>query len=192
MKLMIILGSARAARRGQRVADWVQDAAKLNSNIEVDFVDSATLKLPFYNEPSSPFSMKRSGKDYINPEGKAWARRVGQADAILLVVAEYNHGYTALLKNTLDWVGPEWGDKPVAFVSYSTNLTGGSRAVEQLRPVATELGLIQVANAIHFPDVEKSFDENGVPTHQGANDNLKKMLAELERLHGVFAKSSST
>lgn len=186
MKLLVILGSARPARRGEKVANWVMERAKSDSRLEVEFVDAAGLNLPFYNEQMSPFSLKRSGQDYASSEGKAWAERVGQADAFLLVAAEYNHGYTSLMKNALDWVGYEWGDKPVSFVSYSTNLTGGARAVEQLRQVVVELGLIQVANAIHFPKVDDSFDAGGQPTHPSANENLQKMFDELTRLHEAF------
>lgn len=186
MKLMIILGSARSESRGKKVADWVQKQAT-ESQLEVDFVDAATLNLPFYNEPVSPFAMKRNNQDYVSPDGKAWAERVGKSNAVLLLVAEYNHGPTALLKNSLDWVGPEWSDKPVSFVSYSTDLTGGARAVEQLRPVVIELGMVQVANAIHFPNIGASFGPDGQPTHPSANDNLKKMFDELARLHGKFS-----
>lgn len=189
MRLMVILGSARSASRGRKVADWVQKQAAGDSRQEIDFVDAAELNLPFYNEPMSPFALKRNEQDYVSTEGKAWAERVDKTDAILLLVAEYNHGYTALMKNTLDWAGYEWGDKPVSFVSYSTNLTGGARAVEQLRPVVTELGLVQVANAIHFPNVDNSFGPDGQPTHPSANDNLQKMFNELVRIHEKFKKT---
>lgn len=188
MQLMIILGSNRPESRGRKVADWVKQQAERDSRLEIDFVDASVLNLPFYNQPASPFTMKDKGQEYTSAEGRDWVARVDQANAFILVVAEYNHGYTALLKNTLDWAGREWSDKPVSFVSYSTGMTGGARAVEQLRPVVTELGLAQVANAIHFPRVDDSFDENGQPTNPAANDNLQKMFNELFRLHSALAK----
>lgn len=188
MKLMVILGSARATSRGQKVADWVKSHADATDNLEVDFVNAKDLNLPFYNEPLSPFSMKRSNQDYTNPAGKAWAERVGQADGFIFLVAEYNHGYTALLKNTIDWVGPQWVDKPVGFISYATTITGGARAVEQLRQVVVEVSLVQVANAIHVPKVDEAFSEDGQPTHPSANDNLKRMLDEIVRIHQAFPR----
>ncbi len=171
------------------MAGWVQGVVQADSRFELDFVDAAALELPFYNEALSPFSMKRAGQDYENPKGKTWAERVGQADGFIFVVAEYNHGYTALMKNTIDWVGPQWVDKPVGFISYATTIIGGARAVEQLRQVVTEVGLIQVANAIHFPKVEDAFSSDGQPSHPAANDNLSKMLNEVMRLHQNFSKS---
>jgi NAD(P)H-dependent FMN reductase len=188
MRLMIILGSTRQGRRGEVVAEWAHAGARADGRFEVDYVDLRVLGLPFFDEPLSPFTMYDEGKGYTHPEGKAWAERVGRAEGVLIVTPEYNHGYPAVLKNALDWVGREWGDKPVAFVSYG-NITGGSRSVEQLRQVANELGLVQVANAIYFPGIAGgAFDETGQPSHAGANDNLKAMFGELIRLHEIFKK----
>src|SRR5204863_9315411 len=142
--------------------------------------------LPYFDEPMSPFAMYDAGQDYTHPEGKAWAQRVGATEAVIIVTPEYNHGYPGVLKNSLDWVGREWGDKPVGYVSYG-NITGGSRAVEQLRQVTNELGLVQVANAIYFPGISRgAFGDDGQPAHEGANENLKKMFNEIARLHKAF------
>jgi NAD(P)H-dependent FMN reductase len=188
MKLMIILGSSRQARRGEVVAKWVLAIAHADSRFEIDYVDLQQLSLPYFDEPESPFEMYDRGIEYTHPEGKAWAGRVGQAEAYLIVTPEYNHGYPGVLKNALDWVGREWGDKPVAFVSYG-NITGGARAVEGLRQVAVELGLFQVANAIYFPNISRdAFTPEGQPSHPSANDNLKKMFDELIRLQMAFSK----
>ena len=187
MKLMIILGSSRQGRRGETVAKWAQAAAEKDGRFEVEYVDLRELNLPYFDEPMSPFSMYDEGKDYTHPEGKAWAKRIGESDGFIIVTPEYNHGYPGVLKNALDWVGREWGDKPVGFISYG-NITGGARAVEQLRQVVVELGLVQVANAIYFPGIARgAFNEQGQPAHDGANDSLKKMFDEIIRLHKIFS-----
>src|SRR6266446_4201166 len=161
MRLMIILGSTRQGRRGEVVARWVKAAAEADERFEVDYVDLRELNLPFFDEPMSPFAIRDTGASYIHPKGEAWAQRVGHAQGILIVTPEYNHGYPAVLKNALDWVGREWVDKPVAYVSYG-NITGGVRSVEQLRQVTNELGLVQVANAIYFPSISRgAFTEAG-------------------------------
>jgi NAD(P)H-dependent FMN reductase len=191
MKLMVILGSTRQARRGEVVAKWVTSSAAQDGRFEIDYVDLRELNLPWFDEPLSPFAMYDRGQDYTHPEGKAWAQRVGQAEGVLIVTPEYNHGYSGVLKNALDWVGREWGDKPVAYISYG-NITAGARAVEQLRQVTIELGLVQVANAIYFPNISKdAFDGAGQPSHSSANDNLKNMFDELLRLHRIFSQSKS-
>jgi NAD(P)H-dependent FMN reductase len=185
MKLMVIFGSSRQARKGGVVADWVHRHAEQDSRLEVDYVDLQNLNLPFFDEPLSPFSMARQGQEYIHPEGKAWAGRVAKCEGVIIVTPEYNHGYPAVLKNALDWVGPEWVDKPVAFVSYG-GISGGTRVVEQLRTVTIELGLIQVANPIHFVFFEQAFNDAGEPNRGSTNDQLKKMFDELNRLYEIF------
>ena len=188
MRLMIILGSSRQGRKGEAAALWAKKQVGRDARFELDYVDNRELNLPFFNEPLSPFTMAREGQEYMHPEGRAWANRVAQAEAVIIITAEYNHGYPGVLKNTLDWVGPEWGDKPVGFISYSSNITGGARAVEQLRPVVTELGMIQVANAIHIPKIAEAFNPDGTPVFEGLNDNLKKMCDELIRLRTAIKK----
>ena len=70
----------------------------------------------------------------------------------MLVTAEYNHGYTAVLKNALDHTFVERNRKPVAFVGYGN--VGGARAIEQLRLVAVELEMAPLRHAVHIlPDV---------------------------------------
>ena len=186
MKLMIIWGSTRTGRKGGPVVGWVKSEAAKDNRFEIDFIDLRELNLPFFDEPTSPFSLQ-SLADYTHPEGRAWARRVQAAEAIILVTPEYNHGPPGVLKNAMDWVGKPWIDKPVGSISYG-GISGGTRAVEQLRLITIELGLVNVANGIHFPRFEKAF-ESGEQPNQQSNENLKKMLDEIVRLGTAFNKA---
>ena len=185
MKLMIIWGSTRSGRKGGPVADWVKSEAAKDKHFEIDFVDLRELNLPFFDEPTSPFSMQ-SLDDYTHPEAKAWAERVAAAEAVIIVTPEYNHGPPGVLKNALDTVGKPWIDKPVGLISYG-GIVGGARAIEQLRSITIELGLVNVANGIHFPRFEKAFEAGEQPNEQ-SNENLKKMLDEIVRLKTAFNK----
>ena len=190
MKLMIIWGSSRTARKSGPLIDWVKGRTEADKRFEVDLVDLKELNLPFYDEPMGPYSLAKSGTGYSNPQGKTWAERVGRSDAVIIVTPEYNHGPSAVLKNALDWVGPELKDKPVGLISYG-GVSGGIRAVEQLRSITIELGLINVANAIHFQFFSKCFDEQGkLVSKETFNPQLEAMFDEIERLHSAFHKSS--
>jgi NAD(P)H-dependent FMN reductase len=184
---MIIFGSSRQGRKGETVANWARQGVEQDNRFEVDFVDLREIDLPFFDEPESPFDMKNAGVDYTNPKGKAWAERVGNTNAVIIVTPEYNHGPPAVLKNALDWIGPEWADKPVGMISYG-GISGGTRAVEQLRTITIELGLFDVANAIAFPFFEQAFDDKGEPVRQSYGPNLIKMLDEILRIHQAFHK----
>jgi NAD(P)H-dependent FMN reductase len=186
MKLVIIWGSSRTGRKGGVVADWVKQKAGADGRFEVDFIDLRELNLPFFDEPISPFSMN-SLDDYTHAEGRAWAERIAGSDGFIIVTPEYNHGPPGVLKNTLDWVGPPWKDKPVGLISYG-GISGGTRAVEMLRSITIELGLINVAKAIHLPFFVKAF-ESGEQPSESTNENLKKMFDQIVRLRTALTKN---
>lgn len=94
----------------------------------------------------SPF---RLNGNYANPLAKQWSEKISEADCFIMIAPEYNHGYTAVLKNAIDWLGHEWKNKPVGFVSYGN--AGGARAIEQLRQVVIELQMHPIKNALHIP-----------------------------------------
>ncbi len=90
------------------------------------------------------------------------------------MTSEYNHGYPAALKTALDTVKYEWRAKPVGFVAYG-GMSGGLRAVEQLRQVVAELHMVSVREAVSFHQARKHFD----PADGAANDAAGRMLTQL-------------
>jgi len=56
---------------------------------------------------------------------------IAASDGFVFVRPKYNYGTSAVLKNAIDWVYPEWNRKVAAFVSYGNAI--GARAVQQLR-----------------------------------------------------------
>jgi NAD(P)H-dependent FMN reductase len=65
------------------------------------------------------------------------------------VSPEYNHGYTAVLKNAIDHLYTEWNRKPVGFGGYGN--ASGARAIEQLRQVAVELEMTPIKRSVAVP-----------------------------------------
>jgi NAD(P)H-dependent FMN reductase len=55
-------------------------------------LDLRDFLLPFFNEPASPTS---AGGIFSEPAAENWRRRIGEFDAFVAIVAEYNHGPTA-------------------------------------------------------------------------------------------------
>jgi len=64
------------------------------------------------------------------------------------VVAEYNHGPTAALKNAFDSAFLEWQRKPIAFVGYGG--VGAARAIETLRGVVIELQMAPIRHEVNI------------------------------------------
>jgi len=146
IKIKVIVGSTRQGRFSEKPARWIFDEAKKLQSVLVEMLDLRDYPMPFFEEPASPSMIK---EPYANPVVAAWTKKISDGDAFIVVVPEYNHGPSAVMKNAFDYVGKEWNKKPIAFVSYGS--VGGARAVEQLRLVAVELQMAPVRTAVHIP-----------------------------------------
>jgi NAD(P)H-dependent FMN reductase len=147
IKIQVIIGTVREGRFGDKPAAWITEEAKKIEGAQVEVIDLKDHPVPPFASPGYPSSIKDGnyGNDMIN----AFAKRIGSADAFIIVTPEYNHGYSGALKDALDSVYMEWNNKPVAFVAYGS--VGGARAVEQLRQVAVELQMAPIRAAVHLP-----------------------------------------
>lgn len=132
-KLLIVLSSVRENRIADKVLESVQAELKNYDEFEVNIADFRALPLPFFDGLSSPAAPGFAATD---ENVQKWTHLVAEADAVLMLVAEYNHSYTAILKNAVDWISAEvWNDKPVAFIGYGW--VGGARATTNLRNLLT-------------------------------------------------------
>jgi len=174
-KILIIMGSTRQNRQSEMVATYVAQLANKRTDLDFELIDLRDWDLPFYNEVAGPMSLKGN---YQNEIGKKWATKVGEADGYIIVTPEYNHGYSAVLKNALDYVYYEWNRKPVAFVSYGA-LASGARAVEQLRQVAVELQMAPIATAVMIPFIWSAFGEDGKPKDGGYDAQIDGLFTDL-------------
>ena len=174
LKVGVILGSTREGRFGEQPARWIVGETKKRAEFDAELLDLRDYPLPFFDEPSSPFM---SGTNYKNPAIKKWAEKIKEKDAFILCSPEYNHGYSAVLKNALDYVYAEWNNKPVGFVSWGG--VGGARAVEQLRLVAIELQMAPIRNAVQIQNFWGLLDKKGKLKTDTLQESVGDMLAQL-------------
>lgn len=155
MKLHIIIASTRPGRVGRTVADWFISQVPADLGFEVEVVDLAEVALPLLDEPNHP-----AEHVYVHEHTRRWSANVASADAFVLVMPEYNVGFTAPLKNALDYLYTEWNHKPVGFVSYGMT-SAGLRAVEMLKPVLISLQMMPIHSAVSIP-LRLRLDTDGV------------------------------
>lgn len=149
--IAVIIGSTRPGRFAERPAAWIAERLGARGDLTVETLDLRDYPLPFYEETGSPAATKR---DYRTPEIARWGRKIDAADGYVIVSPEYNHGYSAVLKNALDYTFIEWRRKPVTFVGYGG--VGGARAIQQLRQVVIEMEMAPLRYAIHIlPEVTR-------------------------------------
>jgi NAD(P)H-dependent FMN reductase len=170
LNIKVIVGSTRQGRFSEKPAQWIFEEAKKLEGVEVELLDLRDYEMPFFDSPMPPSMAKGQ---YSNEIVKKWAEKINNGDAFIIVSPEYNHGYSAVLKNALDVIYPEWHKKPVGFVSYGSAL--GARSVEQLRQVAVELQMAPIRNAIHIPvDIFMAAMMGKGPQGSGMFESIRK------------------
>ncbi|MFF5263757.1 NADPH-dependent FMN reductase [Actinomadura viridis] len=169
LHVAIIIGSTRAGRFGPVVATWFTGHAARRADMTTDVIDLRDTRLPD--------TLVDEGDDVPEPV-RALAPRLAAADAFVVVTAEYNHSFPAPLKTAIDWFVDEWRAKPVGFVSYG-GVSGGLRAVEQLRLVFSELHATTVRDTVSFHGCWEKFDDGRPVDTAGADAAAKGLLDQL-------------
>ncbi|HEY2636398.1 MAG TPA: NAD(P)H-dependent oxidoreductase [Solirubrobacteraceae bacterium] len=176
---LVIIASTRPGRVGLPVAEWFIAHAREHGAFDLDVVDLADLDLPMMDEPNHP-RLRR----YTQQHTKAWSARVDAADAFVVVTPEYNAGFTAPLKNAIDYLHEEWRWKPVGIVSYG-GVSAGLRAANMLRPVLVTLRMTPLTSAVSIPFVKQFIDDDGRlepnETMQEAADAMLDEMVLIER-----------
>lgn len=168
LHLGIIYGSARQGRFCDTIVRWVLKNLSQEQQLSFDSLDPKLLNLPF----NLPHSATDSMTDF--------RARLAACDAFIVITPEYNHGYPAPLKVLIDSAKEEWQRKPVAFVSYG-GISGGLRAVEQLRQVFAELHSVSMRDSVSFANPWDLFDSSGnLKQADRFNTNFKHMLDHLQ------------
>jgi NAD(P)H-dependent FMN reductase len=159
------------------VAQWFVRQCGPRTDRTVDLIELAEVDLPWVL-PTRP-----------DPAVAAFAERIDRADAIVVVTPEYNHAYPAPLKQAIDLLRTEWQAKPVGFVAYG-GISGGLRAVEQLRLVFAELHAVTIRDTVSFHGAWQRFDGSGEPVEpDGCNAAAKLMLDQLTWWAGALRRA---
>jgi NAD(P)H-dependent FMN reductase len=162
----VILGTARMGRMSLHAARLVTEELGKRGGVETDLIDIAKLPLP------------------TNDAGEAikqadFSAKMTQADALVVVSPEYNHGYSGLLKHVLDSCLKEYIHKAVGIVGVSAGPFGGTRVIQNLLPVMREIGLVTIFWDVNFSSVQKVFAEDGKLLDESYIRRIDKFLKEL-------------
>lgn len=169
MFILVILGTAREGRQSEKVAKYLFDEVRA-AGIGTELIDVKGYRIAATNNTGEV------------PQAKALAPKIEKADGFIIVTPEYNHGYPGELKMLLDMFRDQWAGKPVGFAGVSAGGLGGARGVEQLRSVVIELHMVNIREALYFPNVKALFDDKGtIKDPAGYKDRVKQFLDELVR-----------
>jgi len=177
-RILVVTSSVRENRIADKILETVKAQVAENPDYEITVADFKTMPLPFFDSPFSP------SREEFNPTDEnviKWTKMVDEADAVVMLVAEYNYSFTAVLKNAIDWVFKPWSEKPVALVGYGW--VGGERAIAQLRGVLGSLigakALETEANLRFMKDIDL---EGNVTDPESVKSSINTVLEELKTL----------
>lgn len=132
MKVLGISGSLRKGSFNTALLRAAVELAPAGIDIQIHPIDA----IPLYNE-----DVRSEG--FPEPV-LALRAAIAAADALLFVSPEYNYSVPGVLKNAIDWASRgehPFGGKPVAIMSASGSLMGGSRMQYHLRQVCVYLDM---------------------------------------------------
>lgn len=185
LNIPVILGSVRAGRKSIFAAKFLVEKLE-QAGFETQLVDFKELPLPFFDSEKLPIQLKGQ---YDNPNVQKWSDIARAADAFVLVAPEYNHGYSAVLKNALDWLYLEFEKKPFGLVGVSSGSIAGARAVEQLRPVVENFGAFALRETVMFGSIGKVFDEAGKLLDESYNKKIDGFIASLQSAAEIMKRA---
>ncbi len=177
-KILVLSGSSRAGSVNTMLATLV--AARLNASGAVATqISLADYPLPFADATG-----------FGNPPPQALALRelLDSSHGVFIASPEYNGGYTALLKNALDWMSiakpgtpaSTMAGKIVAVGGASPGHMGGYRGITQLR-TSLELGFgaFVIPEMVAVGGADNAFGADGSLTDERTAGFLNSMVARL-------------
>ena len=163
----VILGTSRQGRASEYAAHFVFDRVSKRSDVRTDFIDIRNIRLSIDDAGEA---IKDSG----------FSATVAKADALILVVPEYNHSFPGLLKHVLDTNLKEYIHKAAGVCGVSAGPFGGARMIQSLLPVLRELGLVTIFSDVYFGNAGKLFDPaTGAIADPAYTGRVDKFLNEL-------------
>ncbi|KER67606.1 FMN reductase [Burkholderia cepacia] len=160
VKILAINGSSRRDSLNQKLLRIAANGAA-QVGAEVTFAHLADFGLPLYDGDLET--------DQGIPDGaRNLQNLLAGHQGLLVATPEYNGGYTALLKNAIDWISRPRADgssgvalfagKAAALISASPGQMGGLRSQTGMRAVLDKLGMVVVPQSFALGSAHEAFD----------------------------------
>ena len=183
MKLLVFAGSTRLNSFNRQLAQVAATLAR-DSGAEVTHLELADFDIPMYNADleargTPPDVMRLKEIMHAHP---AW----------IICSPEYNGSYTALLKNTIDWVSSPvkgnavWEDgfrsfrgKVVGVLSASPGALGGLRSQSHLVPLLINSQCWVAPTAFALGGAGDAFDADGELRQDGHRKSVQAVVDQV-------------
>jgi len=167
-KIIAFGGSSSKNSINKQLATYV---ANLFQNAEVEILDLNDYEMPV-------FSVDKEKENGIHSLAHDFYAKIGNADLIVLSLAEHNGAYSTAFKNLLDWMSrinaKTFQQKPMLLLASSPGARGGASVLEIASKRFPFQGA-EVKGSFSLPTFYENFDAvNGI-----INPELKNQLMEI-------------
>lgn len=183
LNIGLIVGTTREGRFADRALEWFETKIGARDDMCYEVLDLREAALPFFDEAGPP-----AAKPVTSENARAWGEKLKEFDGFIVVTAEYNHSIPATIKNAFDYAFEGWRRKPLGTVGYGG--VGAARAVEHLRLVAINFGMVPVAGAVSIGGADFVKASQGTPIAELGDhlDGPSKTLLDDMAFWGQAAK----
>jgi NAD(P)H-dependent FMN reductase len=147
----VVLGSIRKGRRSYFPARLLAERVEAAGH-RTELIDLRELKLPMYDEEDETEN---------HPQVLRFKEIIQRSDASIWLSPEYNHSFTSVIKNAIDFLHAEVRRKPILACGLAGGVSGGIRASEGLKTVLIELHAVPIRESVQFTEARSLFDREG-------------------------------
>jgi NAD(P)H-dependent FMN reductase len=191
IKVLALCGSARRESLNRKLLDIAARGARDNGS-EVSFISLADYPIPLYD---GDFEQAHGVPENVRKLQRLFAEHA----ALLIASPEHNGGYTASLKNALDWISrPRENGEPgvrlfatkvAAVISASPGPMGGLRSMLGMRGVLEKLGAVVIPQGFSLGSAHLAFMRDGTLADEKADGDVRTVGASLVDVAQRLARS---
>ena len=172
-KIIALSGSSRVKSWNKKLVGIAADGAR-SAGAEVTNINLSDFPMPLYNgdleeKQGLPNAVQDLKSLMIN------------CDGFLNASPEYNGGYSAVLKNAIDWISrPVAGEerlrafagKKAVIMSASPGALGGVRGLTQLRQILTNIQMLVLPDQASIPGAHNAFKDDGALSEESQHQRI--------------------
>ncbi len=169
IKILALSGSSRRDSLNQKLLDRAVLGAR-EAGAEVTPIRLSDFALPIYDADWE-------AEHGVPEDAERLKALLAGHRGLLIATPEHNGGYTALLKNALDWMSRPNGfpsGKVAALISASPGLLGGVKSQLSLQIVLTKLGVHVIPDSFALPERRQRGD-GGSPHRRGPDRDARQI-----------------
>ena len=182
-KILVFAGSTRTGSLHRKLAALAADELR-RAGVDVTLADLREYPMPLYDGDAE-------AAQGVPENVRRFKELVRSHDALVIASPEYNGSFSALVKNTIDWISrPAAGEpplavfrgKPAALLSASPGPGAGKRGLRHLRELLEMIGMKVVPAQVAVARASEAFDEAGNLIRPEDQEAVRSLVEELVRL----------